>query len=81
MKRRRMRGVPAQKVKFGECDPNPFAPLHRRMGISTFVHRQAILNDCNERFGTPRYLLSFDPVNRVHSRNHIYRASITLPAV
>lgn len=71
MKRRRMRGVPAQKVTFGECDPNPFAPLHRRMGISTFTHYQA----------TTDYVGGFDRATGMVWSPHLYRVPVTLARV
>lgn len=46
-------------------------PLHRRMGIATHVHRQAILSD-------PR-IKQWDATARVFSFSHLYRESITLP--
>lgn len=45
-------------------------PLHRRLGIETHVHRQAILAD--PRIG------QWDSVTRVWSFNHLFRDSITL---
>lgn len=70
MKRRITKGIPHQKVDFGTPDLSPFAPLHRRLGIQTHTHRQAILDD-------PRFKL-WDPVTRVTARNHLYRETITL---
>jgi hypothetical protein len=45
-------------------------PLHKRLGIRTHVHRQAILND--PRKG------SFDWVSHSWSHQHTFRDSITL---
>ncbi len=73
MKRRRMKGIPRFNLKYGEVDMNPLAPLHRRLGIKTFVYRQAILNDPRQR--------EWDPVTRVYSHNHLFRDNITLAAV
>ena len=60
----------------GDCSPpapplSAFAPLHRRLGILTHTHRQAILND-------PR-LRDFDQITSTWNQNHLYRASVTLP--
>lgn len=76
-----MKGIPHLTVEFGERDPNPFAPLHRRMGIATHVHRQAVLHDVVPlgRGTRSRESFAYDAVNRVWSNNHLYRASITLP--
>ena len=70
MKRRNMKGIPKIVVVFGEPDDNPFAPLHRRLGIRTHVHRQAILDD-------PRHRV-YDWVSRAWSNQHIFRENITL---
>lgn len=64
------RGIPIIIVSFGVRDPNPLAPLHRRLGIETHVHRQAILSD-------PR-IKQWDAITRVYSFNHLFRESITL---
>lgn len=46
-------------------------PLHRRMGIATHVHRQAILDD-------PRLGRRYDVTSRAWNHQHIYRESVTL---
>lgn len=51
-----------------------FASSHRALGIKTFVHRQAVLFDPRGE----RDRNSYDPVNRVRSNSHLFRASITL---
>lgn len=61
---------PAITISFGTPDTSPFAPLHRRLGIETHVHRQAILSD-------PRFR-QWDSVTRVWSFNHLFRDSVTL---
>lgn len=48
----------------------PKRSLHLALGIKTFVHRQAILND-------PR-IHKFDRLTWTRSHNHLYRESITL---
>ena len=71
MKRRNMGGLPKIRPSFGSKDSNPFAPLHRRLGISTFVHRQAVTD----------YVGGFDPERGVYYSPHEYRARVTLPKV
>ena len=80
MKKRRMKGIPKIIVVFRDGDPNRFAPLHRRLGIETHVHRQAILLDLipGARGTKSTGGWDYDPINRVWSNNHLYRASITL---
>ena len=83
MKRRNMKGIPRQAAAFATADLNPFAPLHRRLGIETYVHRQAVLHDLVAGGRGTRSLLdySYDPVTRTFSNNHLFRASITLPRI
>lgn len=84
MKRRGMKGIPSivPAISFGDVDPNPFAPLHRRLGIQTYTHRLAVLNDPKQGEATGMSVnFSYDAVNRVWSNDHLYRASITLPKV
>ena len=71
MKRRNMSGVPRAAVSFGLKDTRPFAPLHRRLGIITFVHRQAVTD----------YVGGFDREHGVYYSPHEYRARVTLPKV
>jgi hypothetical protein len=71
MKRRNMGGIPKTSLPFGDKDPNPFAPLHRRLGISTFVHHQAVTD----------YVGGFDPERGAYYSPHEYRACVTLPKV
>jgi hypothetical protein len=71
VKRRNMTGIPKATVLFGDKDSNPFAPLHRRLGISTFVHRQAVTD----------YVGGFDKQREVYWSPHEYRARVTLPKV
>lgn len=73
MKRRHMKGIPGTDVSYGDVDPSPFAPLHRRLGIKTFVWRQAILND-------PR-MRNYDWTSRSWSHQHIFRQDITLASI
>jgi hypothetical protein len=57
-------------------------PLHSRLGIRTVVHRQAILHDVvRTPMGRARLAWSRDPVTGVGPNNHLYRVSITLPAL
>lgn len=83
MKRRSMKGIPKLAVSFGEPDPNPFAPLHRRLGIVTYVHRQAVLHDIIAlgRGTKSTNVWAYDPQNRVWSSSHLFRASVTLAGV
>lgn len=74
MKRRHMKGIPGVNVSYGDVDPSPFAPLHRRLGIRTTVYRMAILDD-------PRMGRRFDWIERVWSHQHRYRQSITLARI
>lgn len=46
-------------------------PLHKRMGIETHVHRQAILDD-------PRLGRRFDWTSRSWNNQHTFRDNITL---
>ena len=71
---------PRAKIAAMWKDPNPFAPLHRRLGIATHVHRQAVLLDIIPlgRGGRSKTTWDYDPVNRVWSNNHLFRASVTL---
>jgi hypothetical protein len=46
-------------------------PLHKRMGIETHVHRQAILDD-------PRLGRRYDWTERVWNHQHRYRENVTL---
>ena len=71
MKRRNMVGISKQTVAFGDKDTNPFAPLHRRLGIRTFVHRQAVTD----------YVGGFDQERGAYYSPHEYRARVTLPKV
>jgi hypothetical protein len=71
MKRRNMGGIPKTSLAFGDKDPNPFAPLHRRLGIRTFVHRQAVTD----------YVGGFDSERGSNYSPHEYRARVTLPKV
>lgn len=73
MKRRHMKGIPGADVSYGDVDANRFAPLHRRLGIKTYVQRVAILND-------PRTRL-YDWTTRSWSHQHLFRQSITLAAI
>lgn len=72
MKRREMKGIPriVQGIRFGSVDDGPFAPLHRRIGIETKVHQQAILCHPYERWS-----------GRTNMNAHWYRMPITLPKV
>jgi hypothetical protein len=71
MKRRNMGGLPKIVISFGDKDPDRFAPLHRQLGISTFVHRQAVTD----------YVGGFDAERGVYYGPHEYRALVTLPKV
>jgi hypothetical protein len=71
MKRRNIGGIPKIALSFGNKDSNPFAPLHRRLGIVTFVHRQAVTD----------YVGGFDQERGVYYSPHEYRARVTLPKV
>jgi hypothetical protein len=42
MKRRNMGGILKARISFGEKDAGPRSSLHRRMGIQTFIHLQAM---------------------------------------
>lgn len=55
-------------------------PLHKRLGIVTHVHRQAVLTDPGGgvSFGVSIRNLSYDTLNRVWSNSHLFRASVTL---
>lgn len=64
------------RQKRAECVP-VLVPLHVRMGIATYVHRQAILTDTSENFGRKAFW-SFDPVTRVGPNNHLFRQNVTL---
>ena len=85
MKRRGMKGIPRiiHGIRFGTVDDRPFAPLHRRIGIETYVHRQAILTDLIPlaRGKKSEHGFGYDAETRSWSNNHLFRASITLPKV
>ncbi len=73
MKRRDMKGIPSivPNISFGDVDPNPFAPLHRRLGIATFEHLQAVTD----------YVGGFDKETGQYFSPHQYRARVTLAKV
>lgn len=73
MKRRGLRGIPniIAGISFGMIDEHWNAPLHRRLGIETYVHRQAILCDPNGRHGN----------SRENTNDHTYRVNVTLSKV
>jgi hypothetical protein len=71
VKRRNMGGIPKLRVSFGEKDSGPRSSLHRRMGIKTFTHRQAVTD----------YVGGFDRERGVYYSPHEYRARVTLPKV
>lgn len=75
MKRRGMRGIPRliNGVCFGNVDDGYRAPLHRKLGIETYVHRQAILFDPQAQGQRGR--------NWERTDQHWYRYSVTLPKV
>jgi len=54
---------------FGDVDPNPFAPLHRQLGIQTIVYRVATLD----------YIRSSRNGERIN--NHLYRVPVTLARI
>jgi hypothetical protein len=68
MKRRKMGSIPKTSLSFGD---NPFAPLHRRLGIGTFEHRQEVTD----------YVAGFDKQREVYWSPHEYRARVTFPKV
>ena len=70
-KRRNMQGIAHQAVSFGDVDPHPFAPLHRRLGIVTFVHHQA----------TTDYHGGLDRQTGEYWSPHCYRDSVTLARI
>lgn len=65
---------------FGDIDPTARS-LHRRLGIQTYVHRQAVLHDLAGRGTKSTAVFSYDNTNRVWSNSHLFRASITLAKV
>lgn len=65
------RGIPNIQVSMGDVDANPFAPLHRRLGIRTYVHRQAVTD----------YHGGFDKDNGQYFSPHEYRAPVTLAKI
>jgi hypothetical protein len=71
MKRRNMSGIPKVRLSFGEKDTGPRSSLHRRMGIRTFIHLQAVTD----------YVGGFDKQRGVYYSPHEYRARVTLPMV
>ena len=71
MKRRNMSGIPKMRLSFGEKDTGPRSSLHRRMGIKTFIHRQAVTD----------YVGGFDRERGVYYSPHEYRARVTFPKV
>lgn len=76
LKRRKMAGIPhiIAGIKFGSVDETYGAPLHRRLGIETFVHLQAVLFDPQAQgFGQGR--------NWAGTDQHWYRYPITLARI
>lgn len=73
IKRREMKGIPniIAGISFGNVDDSYGAPLHRRLGIETYVHLQAILTDPNGRRGN----------SRENTNDHLYRVKVTLPRI
>lgn len=71
MKRRNMVGIPKMRLSFAEKDTGPRSSLHRRMGIRTFIHLQAVTD----------YVGGFDRERGVYYSPHEYRARVTLPKV
>ncbi len=54
-------------------------PLHRQLGITPYVHRQAVLHDPGPGVMAGRNRnFSYDYKNRVWASDHLYRASVTL---
>jgi hypothetical protein len=60
MKRRNMSGIPKTSLSFSDKDLTRFAPLHRRLGIETIVHLQAVTD----------YVGGFDQVRKVYYSPH-----------
>jgi hypothetical protein len=71
MKRRNMGGIPKTQLSFGEKETKRRSSLHRRLGISTFTHLQAVTD----------YVGGFDKERGVYYSPHEYRARVTLPKV
>jgi hypothetical protein len=71
MKRRNMGGIPKVRLSFGQKHTGPRSSLHRRMGIRTFTHLQAVTD----------YVGGFDRERGVYYSPHGYRARVTLPKV
>ena len=67
MKLRNMQGIAQQAVSFDEIN-------------QTHVHRQAVLCDIVAlgRGGNSPNTWAYDPLNRVWSNSHLFRASVTL---
>jgi hypothetical protein len=76
MKKREMKGIPniIAGIKFGNVDNSIRAPLHRRLGIETYVHMQVVL--CSPYDGRLGQGVKSQPVN-----SHWYRYPVTLPKV
>jgi hypothetical protein len=72
-----MKGIPkVEGISFGNVDDSPFAPLHRRLGIETYTHMQAVLfHPFDGHKAPPRWLLRH-PVF-----SHWYRVPVTLAKV
>jgi hypothetical protein len=71
MKRRNMGGIPKTQLSFGEKETKRRSSLHRRLGIRTFTHLQAVTD----------YVGGFDQERGVYYSPHEYRARVTLPKV
>ena len=71
-KLRGMKGIPniVNGIKFGNVDEHWGAPLHRRLGIETYVHNQAVLCNPYEFRGGHRQMNA-----------HWYRYPVTLAKV
>jgi hypothetical protein len=66
-----MGGIPKMRLSFGDKDSGPRSSLHRRMGIKTFTHLQAVTD----------YVGGFDQKRGVYYSPREYRARVTLPKV
>jgi hypothetical protein len=80
---RRWRSEHRRKLRRQETARRRTMSLHAKLGIETYVHRQVVLHDlvAGGRGTKATYGFSYDPVNRVWSSSHLFRASVTLPRV
>ncbi len=76
------RSVAEPIIVIAEPTPRPERSFHAKLGIKTFVHRQAVLTELSFSAGKrSEDGWGYDKVNRCWSNSHLFRASVTLPRI